>query len=210
MQSPDQGQLPFPPYAQLLDFFEGPLARALLEWVLANRDRFQASGVSGEKRLDLAVRSSLTFGDLGPYRDPIEATLRARAKHLFQAAGLKVPGGFSFELELVAHGHGAHFKPHRDIVVGPTRGPGTVDDRLLSGVYYFHREPKAFSGGELRIYRMGSIEAPGEYREVQPMQNSMVVFPPWAAHEVRPVSCPSGSFEDSRFALNCWFCKAES
>jgi Rps23 Pro-64 3,4-dihydroxylase Tpa1-like proline 4-hydroxylase len=26
-------------------------------------------------------------------------------------------------------------------------------------------------------------------------------------HEVRPVACPSGRFEDHRFAVNCWLCR---
>ena len=55
---------------------------------------------------------------------------------------------------------------------------------MVSGVYHFHREPKALSGGGLRLHRFGAtLKAP---------------------HEVRPVACPSMAFADSRFSVNCW------
>ena len=210
MQGSAEAELPFPPFAQLFGFFDEPFAGALIGWSMANRDRFEASTVTGEQQVNPAIRSSLKFSDLGSVRGELEARLRPRAGELFHAAGLKCPESFALELELVAHGDGAHFKAHRDIAVGSGRGSEGLNDRLLSGVYYFHRQPKAFSGGELRIYRMGSVEAPGEYKDLEPVHNSLVVFPPWAAHEVRPVACASGAFEDSRFAVNCWFCRAQS
>jgi SM-20-related protein len=36
------------------------------------------------------------------------------------------------------------------------------------------------------------------------------VFPSWVLHEVRPVSCPSKRFVDSRFAINCWLWRRKS
>jgi Rps23 Pro-64 3,4-dihydroxylase Tpa1-like proline 4-hydroxylase len=45
-------------------------------------------------------------------------------------------------------------------------------DRLLSAVYYFHAEPKAFSGRELRLH---SFAGDGSFVDVPPEQNSLVV-----------------------------------
>ena len=84
-------------------------------------------------------------------------------------------------------------------------------DRLLSAVLYFHREPKGFSGGELRLFRLNvrpdtkPVEV-ADHLDLMPVRNSLVAFPSWVTHEVRPISCPSNRFEDFRFALNCWFC----
>ena len=73
--------------------------------------------------------------------------------------------------------------------------------RALSGVYYLHRAPKGFSGGALRFYAIGDAN---RFVDVEPVHNSLLVFPSWAPHEVMPISCPTGAFMDSRFAVNCW------
>jgi Rps23 Pro-64 3,4-dihydroxylase Tpa1-like proline 4-hydroxylase len=97
----------------------------------------------------------------------------------------------------VAHSDGALLRRHIDM----QRAPGVSSVRVLSGVYYLHREPKVFTGGLLRIY---SLLAPGRFVDIEPVHNTLVTFPAWVPHEVLPVSCPSGDFMDSRFAVNCW------
>ena len=90
-------------------------------------------------------------------------------------------------------------------------GAGEGEDRVISAVYYFYREPKGFSGGALRLYRFGADAqdpaADAGSIAFEPRQNSLVCFPSWAKHKVEAVSCPSGKFEDYRFGLNCWFCR---
>ena len=121
----------------------------------------------------------------------------------------------SLELELAAHGDGAFYLPHLDIPVGARRKPvsgSPHEDRVLSAVYYFHHLPKAFSGGELRLFRFGADSDatradPANHVDLEPVGNNLVAFPSWIYHEVRPVSCPSGEFRDYRFALNCWYCR---
>ena len=54
------------------------------------------------------------------------------------------------------------------------------------------------------FYRLGHQQRAGDYVEFEPLRNSLVVFPSWVRHEVRRVSCPDCSFEDSRFAVNAW------
>ena len=74
--------------------------------------------------------------------------------------------------------------------------------RVLSGVYYYNAEPKAFSGGALRLYAIGDADK-APYVDIEPAGNSLLVFPSWAPHEVMPVSCPSKRFADSRFTVTC-------
>jgi Rps23 Pro-64 3,4-dihydroxylase Tpa1-like proline 4-hydroxylase len=104
----------------------------------------------------------------------------------------------SYEIELVAHGDGAFFSRHIDTYT--TR----KSQRVISGVYYFHRQPKAFSGGELRLYGLTKGDQTGPFVDVIPENDTLVTFPSWYPHEVLPVRCPSGRLEDSRFAVNCW------
>ena len=86
-----------------------------------------------------------------------------------------------------------------------TELPDARSDRALTGVFYFHRQPKGFSGGELRLYAIGRAEDDRRYVDLTPGSDTLLLFPSWAPHEVRPVSCPSGAFLDSRFAINCWY-----
>jgi Rps23 Pro-64 3,4-dihydroxylase Tpa1-like proline 4-hydroxylase len=105
------------------------------------------------------------------------------------------------ELNLVANNDGAFFKRHIDTFMGNAR---TASDRVLSAVYYFYAEPKAFSGGTLRLHSFGTTEHEGAFVDVQPEQNMLLAFPSSALHEVLPISCPSKRFSDSRFNVNCW------
>jgi SM-20-related protein len=39
---------------------------------------------------------------------------------------------------------------------------------------------------------------------VEPTNDTLVFFSSWFPYEILPVVCPSGGFQDSRFAINCW------
>ena len=208
---------PLPPHVQLEDFLPRDEHAELLDWALANEASFRPAKVinQGETSLvDRALRVALTTRNLGTFRGQLERRLRDALSRLSAGTGTKADAS-SIELELAAHGDGAHYAAHLDVAYGKDRvplGAKPGEDRVLSAVYYFYREPKRFAGGELRLYRFGSRPKTGpvteaDYVDVQPHQNSIVAFPSWALHEVRPVSCPGNAFADHRFALNCWFCR---
>lgn len=212
---------PLPPWAQLHDFLPEPDRQALLDYAIASEDRFTPAtvidGVGGSNRYDATARSAMTLRDPGP----LEATLRERLLDalptLMERTGARPPEPRSLELELAAYGDGAYFSPHVDMAVGPGRKPlgaAPGEDRVLSAVYYFHSHPRRFSGGELTLYRFG-VEprlalSDSSIIIIEPLDNSLAVFPSWVTHEVRPTRCPSEEFADFRFSLNCWFCRALS
>jgi Rps23 Pro-64 3,4-dihydroxylase Tpa1-like proline 4-hydroxylase len=112
---------------------------------------------------------------------------------------------FQLELELVAHGEGAFYNMHVDTATGEA-SQGQESERMISGVYYFNAGPGRFSGGALRLHGVSPSSAGQvDFVDVAPDHNTFVAFPSWLPHEVRLVSCESGRFIDSRFALNCWF-----
>lgn len=216
----DALQWPLPPHARLTDLLPPQAQAALLDWVLSHEAAFKPGTVtSGTKdapeRIDPKSRIGLVLRDLGPLRETISRHLLAALPELMAATGISGPEPRSLELELAAHGDGAHYEAHVDISLGPDRRPlgaTATEDRVLSAVYYFHREPKGFSGGALRLFRFGAHltdqpDADGIFIDLEPLQNSLIAFPPWATHEVRPIRCPSGAFADYRFALNCWYCR---
>ncbi len=202
---------PLPPCHQYRDFLDSAEHEALLEWAIAHRERFEPARLTGHV-VDHKRRIAERLNDLGPHRSVIERRLEENLPDIFRRTGTRPFKIEHFELEIAAHGDGAFFAHHSDMPVGHGRKPLGGDktgkqDRLVSAVYYLHREPKRFSGGTLRLYRLGDHNASGDYVEFEPRQNSLVVFPSWVRHEVRRVSCPDCGFEDYRFAVNAWLCK---
>lgn len=196
---------PILPHLRITDFLDAQTHAALLDWTLANAARFvPARLIRGLVNPD--IRRALTLRDLGPLAAVLDARLREEAPH-WAAALRSTPFATSeVELELAAHNDGAHFTLHTDTYASDEVARG---DRMLSAVYYFHRQPKAFEGGALRLHRLGS--APGDPGlDIAPDDNSLVVFPSWGPHEVMPIRCASGDFADSRFAVNCWIYRARN
>jgi SM-20-related protein len=109
------------------------------------------------------------------------------------------------EVQMTASNDGDYFKIHNDnthpVLVG----------REITFVYFFHREPQAFTGGGLRLYDSRwngtRYEAADHYRTILPAQNQIVFFPSYFMHEILPVRCPSRAFMDGRFTLNGWIHK---
>lgn len=209
MSDPAADKGPMPPWHQFADVLAPDEHRALLDWTLANRARFEPARVYGG--LVPTTRTAEVLRDFGTLKPVLKERLRALLPEIFRRTGIRAFEVERIELEIAAHGDGAFFSRHIDLPAGPGREllarDGGRQDRLVSAVYYFHREPKAFSGGALRLHRFGGGEGPDDRADVQPAQNSLVVFPSWAEHEVMPIACPSHAFEDSRFAVNAWFCR---
>ncbi|MGW1641288.1 2OG-Fe(II) oxygenase [Streptomyces lavendulae] len=109
---------------------------------------------------------------------------------------------------LTAHGDGGHYGMHTD--ASRVRDVSTA----VSAVYYLHRRPRGFGGGQLRLHDTvvdGHRARPAEtYRTVEPEHDTIVFFPSAAFHEVVPSTCPSGRFADHRFTLTTWISGPES
>jgi SM-20-related protein len=194
---------PMMPHLLQADFLPPDDHAALLDWALTNEARFSPATLAGGL-VEPEVRRAASLRDLGPLAAPLDARVRAAVPGWIAALRVTPFDIHEIELELAAHNDGAHFQLHSDTYAShqPARG-----DRMLSAVYYFHRAPKRFEGGCLRLHRIGA--QPGdEGLDIPPEQNSLVVFPSWGPHEVMRVSCPSGEFADSRFAVNCWVYRA--
>jgi Rps23 Pro-64 3,4-dihydroxylase Tpa1-like proline 4-hydroxylase len=113
------------------------------------------------------------------------------------------------EFDVVVYNDGSFYGPHIDIAAGPLRRARA--DRIVTAVYYFHAEPKAFAGGELRLHALGTAQDGSRpHVDIEPVQNSLVAFAASTLHEVRPISCLSGQYRDSRFAINCWIRRART
>jgi SM-20-related protein len=189
-----------PPYVVLRDFLDEATLAGLLDYAVARQADFLPTRLNS-KMVDPAIRVSAGLRELGGYRAVFKTKVLGLVPELIARLQVTRFESPTLETELVAHGDGAFFKRHIDT---QTANYSDVDRiRVLSGVYYFNAEPRAFRGGALRLYAIGG--KPDEnFVDVEPLNNSLLVFPSWAPHEVMPVRVPSQRFIDSRFAVNCW------
>jgi Rps23 Pro-64 3,4-dihydroxylase Tpa1-like proline 4-hydroxylase len=97
---------------------------------------------------------------------------------------------------------GDFFEAHNDT---PPNGP-----RRVTFVYTLHRQPRAFSGGDLLLYDSKVAPPGGEgsfaatHTRLAPTDNRLLLFPSEFFHEVVPVG-GVGSDADARIAINGWF-----
>lgn len=129
----------------------------------------------------------------------VEALLRPRFLHHLHDAFARLelapftPGEVNIQLALTHDGHFS--KAHVDDGGGRFR---------VSAVYYFHRHPKPFTGGDLLLFdthRSARRYHPLAFTRLAPEDNTLVFFPCEYFHEVTRVHCPSPAFEDGRFAV---------
>ena len=194
-----------PPHVIRRDFLSPGEVAGLLAYVLQHENRFRPSeiGSGDEQHVDPDIRRSFQLKDVGPFKPALRERLASLAPSLIAELRVTPFEVQHIELDLAAHNDGAFYTRHID----SQRDGNKQTMRVLSAVYYFHQMPKAFSGGALRLHALGGTDE-GKYVDVEPVHNTLVVFPSWMSHEVMPVACPSGRFADSRFSINCWFRKA--
>jgi hypothetical protein len=198
---PTHGLVGVPAPIRLLhNFFDTATHRQLLELALSFEQKLTPSWVSGINPLPDWRRSKVDIRP-APFRALSVDAIVSAAHDAVAAFAMPEFPFETVEMQFTAHNDGDFYKAHRD------QGPGGHEHRRLSFVYYFYREPRAFSGGALALYDSlsdGSQFAKQSYSLVEPANNSLIVFPAGFWHEVQKVSCPSRSYGASRFTLNGW------
>jgi SM-20-related protein len=188
-----------PPYIVRRDFLDEEMVTGLLDHAVSHQSDFSPTKLIRD--FDPSYRISMGLNDLGRFRKVLKAKILDLVPSFVAELRTTPVVEPVIETELVAHGDGAFYKRHIDTQTG--HHPDSERIRVLSGVYYFNAEPKAFTGGALRLHAFGG-EGGDNFVDIKPTRNSLLVFLAWAPHEVLPVSCPSKRFIDSRFAINCW------
>ena len=102
-------------------------------------------------------------------------------------------GACRVELQVRTYQAGEFYNAHTDF------DDGDPTPRLINYVYYLHRQPKSFSGGDLLLY---DGLAASTFTRIEPLDNSIVLFPSRILHEVTMVECDPGDFGSGRFSVN--------
>ena len=178
---------------------------ALMRYTLEREKQFQVSevispGVGGV--VDYEQRRSRVLMDLGEHKAVIINRLRASFPRILRSLDHASFTIARAEAQITASNHGDFFHSHSD------NAQDEVSSREITFVYFFHREPKKFSGGELRIYdsrwENNGYVPTANCHAIVPGQNEMVLFNSSLAHEITPVECSTKAFADGRFTVNGW------
>ncbi|MGE4063758.1 MAG: 2OG-Fe(II) oxygenase [Rhodospirillaceae bacterium] len=196
-----------PPYVLLRNFLSEQDAERAMAHALAHEAEFRDSTVAhvdhlGGYATDTRLRRSRILDNVADVAPMIGRRLYEVMPRIFQSLGMAPIPFRNVEMQLSAHGDGDFFNTHTD------NGLPEIAHRTMSYVYYFHREPKRFTGGHLRLYRTviheGVHSAGDLVADIDPPRNGLMVFPSYIQHEVSPISCPSSALADQRLTLNGW------
>ncbi len=188
------------PFELRHDFFDAATHAQLLSLAMERQPALAPSTVGGVNPRRDWRRSRV---DLNP------AAFEALAQAPIVVAARQAMAGFampafdfgSIQMQFTAHNDGDFYKAHCDW------GDGGSEHRRLTFVYYFNRQPRGYSGGDLLLFDStddGRNFAARSFTRVMPQDNMLIVFPSRFWHEVEAVRCGGGAYGDSRFTLNGW------
>ncbi len=187
------------PFAIIDNFLPPDQLKALLSYSINKQAQFMPTTNSAN---DPNYRRSFFLHKFPEFSELMIGLIRNIKPQIIAHLGIADFKLGQIESQITAHNHGNYYKIHND------SGSPDSATRVLTYVYYYYREPKAFTGGELVIYdskvENGYYVAASSYNTVQPTNNTIVFFPSKCMHEVLPVSCPSEYFANSRFTVNGW------
>jgi len=175
---------------------------ALYAAACANQVAFQPPGGSGSEVGGSLYLSLEPNGCDGPGVAPVREASEFLSKRileilpsLFRALEIEQFAVSEMPLTLVNGLDGHCGLPHADSIDGRYR---------ISLLYYFHREPRAFRGGDLEIYEANPASPnDNEYEtlaRIDQEDNQLIAFPSQTFHGITEVRCDSDDFADGRFA----------
>jgi len=180
----------------------------LLDYVLGHEAEFSAATIiergSETPVVNERVRRSKTLDRLERFESILSEQIKAYLVEVLRRLDYAPFPIGRIELQVTAGEDGDYFRMHHDSDEKSTRE--------ITFVYFFYREPRRFSGGELRVFETKMVDGrqiqTDQQRTLVPRQNVAVFFPSRHEHEVLPVRVPTKSFADSRFTITGWIHRA--
>jgi len=200
------------PFEEIFVAMENFLAQTenqeLLDYILSQEQQFKAGTVvePGGKVpvVNERVRRAKTLDELGKFEALFAKRIKEELAEVLRRLNYQPFPVGRIEIQATASTDGDYFRMHHD-----NDEEGT---REITFVYFFHHEPRRFSGGELRIFETSLVDGrptPTDRQQtIVPRQNIAAFFPSRHEHEVLPTRVPSKSFADSRFTITGWLHRA--
>ncbi len=191
------------PFVRVTNFLAPSECDRLLALGLAAREHFAPARVgAGHTRVDSEVRVTLEMGDRRSAME-VHRRIAPKARSLVPEilARLRMDGigRYLIEMSMRVYLDSGFYRPHSD------NYSKTHRQRKLSFVYFLHREPRRFSGGDLLLHDTDTdakTYCPKRFSRIVPLRNSIVFFPCGYLHQVTPVQCGTDDFGDGRWAVN--------
>lgn len=187
------------PYLRIPSFLPPSINNEILEFAVSQESQFRASAVLSD---ELNYRQSSVIYELGETGVQFENALQPYLKEAMTYFNMEYPRRTHFESQLTVSSEQDYFKRHRD------DSSESVQNRVLTYVYYFSAQPQKFKGGILNMYdyvqKDDSLVAAESYISISPTNNSLILFPSWVSHEVMPVQYSGNIFRNNRFTINGW------
>lgn len=189
------------PFIFVRDFLDPEFNQEILRYAIEKQGDFVYSKTSSRiyNQVDSPQIKSLTLFNIGELKNRIEEKITEFLPTMISQLQISPFKPYKIETEIGAYGNGAFFGHHIDTVTYEK----AKSYRVISAIYYFHSNPKKFSGGELRLHPFPIGDETDEAKDITPENNSLIVFPSFAPHEVLPVKAFDLEFKDWRFAINC-------
>ena len=130
-------------YVQIDNFFTPQESERLFQYVLQQESAFVTTSIATS---DIDYRRSIALYSFPEFSELITNKIRAILPDIFSKLALSPFTASQIESQVTAHNDGSYYKIHND------NGSPDTNNREVTYVYYFYREPKPFSGGELIIY----------------------------------------------------------
>ncbi len=187
------------PFVRYRDFFPSKTVETFFNTAVSRQTEFIHAGITEKHVYNPDKRQTLALADIGEIKTQFRRFLRQNLPEYCQRLGIVsfTPG--KIETKMTNHLDGGFFKPHRDTLqLLPCNG------RCISYLYYFHRQPKRFNGGDLILFDT-SLERNqyklSQFTRIPCEHNSLTLFPSGWFHCVEPVRLAGNRFEDGRMAI---------
>ena len=195
---PDAPQAPavWPaPFVRVRNFLPPDEHATLLALFLAGREHFSQPALVGAGYVSPKARNNSEADDRirEQVRPGFEPRLRELVGKALSRLGMGGLGACRVELQVRTYQAGEFYAAHTDF------DDGDPTPRVVNYVYYLHRRPKSFSGGDLLLHD-GLVAS--TFTRIEPLDNSIILFPSRILHEVTLVECDPGDFGAGRFSVN--------
>src|SRR5262245_48841221 len=198
---PPPGERYVCPFVRVDAFLTDAEHSALLEFIARQHTSAIASKVRADEYEPDTRRSKLVpHGETRAVKRWFAPKIRRLLPEILPRLSSDHMDACRIELQMTVHNDGDRYNLHSD------DHEADDDPRRLSYVYYFHEQPKRFTGGDLLLYDSDLVhrQCRSGFTRLEPLDNSIVFFPSAYFHQVTPIQCATRDDRHGRFTVNGW------